>query len=314
MLKVSFVITVYNKAPFLPAVIDGLKAQTGPFEREFVFIDDGSSDNSVSVIQRETADLENVHIYQQENSGPSNATNTAVGLATGDWIKLVDADDILAPWCTRQLLEAAQQADLDCVFGSSGEHKNDQTPAFSQEAPGLDRLEVFTDPLSLVVEKAYARVSHTLIRRDKFIASGGCDAAIFVQDQSLFLNLATVCKMGYLREMVCSSPEDEPDRIMNNPLQLVHDCSLANARFIARHADMPKPCQKIIAKRLVSRLRKIARKVSLEARVSWNLRYFLLKCGMLPKPDDLVAGCDLYGRISAIRKSTPKVTIPKELS
>ena len=48
--SVSFVIPVFNKAKFLKYVIESLKQQSGKFEREFIFIDDGSTDNSYKMI------------------------------------------------------------------------------------------------------------------------------------------------------------------------------------------------------------------------------------------------------------------------
>ena len=44
--KVSFVATVYNKAPFLPHVAAALAAQEGAFDREFILVNDGSTDAS----------------------------------------------------------------------------------------------------------------------------------------------------------------------------------------------------------------------------------------------------------------------------
>ena len=44
---VSFIVTVYDKAAHLPRIIESLARQTGSFPREFIFVDDGSSDDSV---------------------------------------------------------------------------------------------------------------------------------------------------------------------------------------------------------------------------------------------------------------------------
>ena len=43
---VSFVVPVYNKARVLPPVLDAMAAQQGDFPREFIFVDDGSTDDS----------------------------------------------------------------------------------------------------------------------------------------------------------------------------------------------------------------------------------------------------------------------------
>ena len=59
MSSVSFIIPVYNKSSFLKYVIKCLKNQSGDFEREFIFVDDGSTDNSYEIISSLTKDLEN---------------------------------------------------------------------------------------------------------------------------------------------------------------------------------------------------------------------------------------------------------------
>ena len=51
---VSFVVPVYNKAPHLPRVIAQIKAQQGDFPKQYVFLDDGSSDGSLDIVRAET--------------------------------------------------------------------------------------------------------------------------------------------------------------------------------------------------------------------------------------------------------------------
>mgnify|MGYP000285991609 CR=1 FL=1 len=49
--SVSFVVTVYNKAAFLPQVLDAIAAQKGDFARQCVFVDDGSTDDSLAILR-----------------------------------------------------------------------------------------------------------------------------------------------------------------------------------------------------------------------------------------------------------------------
>ncbi len=51
MAGVSYVVTVYNKAPYLPAMLDALAGQAGDFERQFIFVDDGSTDGSLDILR-----------------------------------------------------------------------------------------------------------------------------------------------------------------------------------------------------------------------------------------------------------------------
>ena len=78
MSSVSFVIPVYNKSSFLKYVIESLKHQLGSFEREFIFIDDGSTDDSYKLLRFLTKNLKNTKIFRQKNKGSANATNVGI--------------------------------------------------------------------------------------------------------------------------------------------------------------------------------------------------------------------------------------------
>ena len=103
--SVSYVITVYNKAQYLPGVIDSLALQEGDFEREFIFIDDGSTDDSTEAVIKATRGWDNVRILSQENAGPAMTTNAGVAAArnagavraTADHIAFLDSDDVWSP-------------------------------------------------------------------------------------------------------------------------------------------------------------------------------------------------------------------------
>ena len=53
-MKVSFICPIYNKLKFLPMVTKGIFNQIGSFDKEYIFIDDGSQDGSLDEIKRLT--------------------------------------------------------------------------------------------------------------------------------------------------------------------------------------------------------------------------------------------------------------------
>ena len=61
MPSVSYVIPVFNKSKFLKPVIDSLKSQKGDFQKEYIFIDDGSTDESYKILIQETKDMNDCH-------------------------------------------------------------------------------------------------------------------------------------------------------------------------------------------------------------------------------------------------------------
>ena len=116
MTSVSFVVTIYNKAPVLPFLTAGLGAQEGGFEREFIFVDDGSTDGSAAVLRELTAGWDNLTILSQPNAGPAAALNAGFARAQGEYIKPMDGDDLLLPWATRRLMEAIETTGCGVAF------------------------------------------------------------------------------------------------------------------------------------------------------------------------------------------------------
>src|ERR1051326_6198733 len=92
---VSIVIPCYNGELFVGEAIASCTNQT--YDRiEIVCVDDGSTDHSRSTIHTFMTDRR-VKYHYQENMGLSAARNTGMRLAKGEFIHLLDADDILHP-------------------------------------------------------------------------------------------------------------------------------------------------------------------------------------------------------------------------
>ena len=94
MSSVSFVVPVFNKSLYLKNVINSVLSQKGDFDKEYIFIDDGSTDDSLKILKKETRGLKNCKIITQKNKGSANATNIGINMAKMKYIKFLDADDI----------------------------------------------------------------------------------------------------------------------------------------------------------------------------------------------------------------------------
>ena len=93
-MMISIIIPLYNKQTSILKTINSILLQDyGDYE--IVVVDDGSTDDSVSVV--ENLHSERIKLYQKENGGPSSARNYGVKKAEGDWILFLDADDTLEP-------------------------------------------------------------------------------------------------------------------------------------------------------------------------------------------------------------------------
>lgn len=115
--KVSIIIPVYNVESYLPTCLDSLIAQT-LCECEFIFVNDGSTDHSRSVIERYQIKDERIKLINQPNSGVSEARNAGLKAAIGEYVGFVDADDWVEADMYRILYSAAAEGNYDMVFSN----------------------------------------------------------------------------------------------------------------------------------------------------------------------------------------------------
>ena len=74
MTKISFVCPIFNKKKYLKIVLSSIKKQVGSFEKEYIFIDDGSTDGSLEYLKKKIQKWKNTKILSQKNRGPEIAT------------------------------------------------------------------------------------------------------------------------------------------------------------------------------------------------------------------------------------------------
>jgi len=115
---VTYVITLYNKRPYLKEVINALHREGGNLKKEFIIIDDGSLDNSLSVIKSMHKKLPGkLFVIRRKNMGASFSTNQGVKLARSYWIRLLDGDDLVSYKSTENMLNLARSNKLEFSYG-----------------------------------------------------------------------------------------------------------------------------------------------------------------------------------------------------
>ncbi len=114
-LLISVIIPTYNSAKYITETIHSVQAQEWQ-ELEIIIMDDGSSDNTLSVVRALAAEDSRIKVYQQENGKPAKARNNAVREAQGTWIALLDSDDIWLPGKLKLQYELTLNAGVDLSF------------------------------------------------------------------------------------------------------------------------------------------------------------------------------------------------------
>lgn len=118
MSKVSIIIPVYNKGDYLANCLDSITAQSLD-DIDVVCVDDGSSDNSLDILEEYARRDARFTVLSQPNQGASAARNNGINHASGEYIAFMDADDFY-PDCDVlfDLYEAAASNDALVCGGS----------------------------------------------------------------------------------------------------------------------------------------------------------------------------------------------------
>lgn len=120
--KISIIIPVYNTEKFIKECLDSIINQTFK-DIEIICINDGSTDNSLNILN-EYKDIDNrIRVFSQENSGAGVARNLGIEKSKGDYILFVDGDDWIKDNTCEKLYAQAIKLDTDMILFDAIEHK-----------------------------------------------------------------------------------------------------------------------------------------------------------------------------------------------
>jgi len=115
MPKVSIILPVYNVAPYLDEAMQTLLSQTFQ-DFEIIAVNDGSTDNSLEILEKYAAQDSRISCYTQENQGQSAARNLALKHAQGEYIYFMDSDDTIDKDAIRKCYDYISSTKADFIF------------------------------------------------------------------------------------------------------------------------------------------------------------------------------------------------------
>ena len=179
---ISVIMPCHNYGRFVGEAIGSLQRQSYP-HWEVLVVDDGSTDDTKAVVAQLSATDARVKYHYQSQQGVSAARNTAFELAVGDYIQLLDADDLLAERkFEQQLAVFAEHPGAALVYGDAYIFQH-PAPAGQYE---FVRFHLAMPPLSgmgevLALHMAYDNIflpGCPLFTRALLVAVGAFDPAI----------------------------------------------------------------------------------------------------------------------------------------
>jgi glycosyltransferase involved in cell wall biosynthesis len=117
MKDLSIIVPVYNTSKYLQKCILSCLQQDIPYEKyEIVCVNDGSTDDSLKLLNELHEQYPNVKVISQKNGGLSSARNTGLRNAEGEYVWFVDSDDWIQQNCLGYMIELCKKNNLDGLY------------------------------------------------------------------------------------------------------------------------------------------------------------------------------------------------------
>jgi glycosyltransferase involved in cell wall biosynthesis len=196
--KVSVVVPAYNIAGYLAATLRSLTTQTYK-NFEVLIVDDGSTDETAQVAHGFAANYENFHLLKKPNGGLSSARNFGIAAAKGEYIALLDGDDLYrSKKLARHVAVLDSNPQVGVVYSASQAMRDDGGRTWFS----LSGKPVAEDPLEALLCKNFVgHGSNAMFRRSLVDQVGGFDESLVsVEDLDFWLRLAETGEWGFYRD------------------------------------------------------------------------------------------------------------------
>ena len=114
---VSIITPLYNGEKYVAQTIESVLAQTYP-HWEMIVVNDGSRDRSEQIVREYTERDPRIRLFSQSNGGSASARNNGIRRAEGQYIALLDADDLWEPFFLESQLALMRDKGALLVYGS----------------------------------------------------------------------------------------------------------------------------------------------------------------------------------------------------
>ncbi|NET34054.1 MAG: glycosyltransferase family 2 protein [Cyanothece sp. SIO1E1] len=196
---VSVSMAVYNAEQFVAETVESILAQTF-IDFEFIIIDDGSTDRSLKILETYAVKDKRIRLISRQNKGISRTRNEMLSQAKGEFIAVMDADDIALPERLAHQVEFLQrEPNIVCV---SSAYK--VIDARGRLLTCLTPPE-HNDEIQKFILAGHAAVWHpcAMFRRTAAMEVGGYEEAMpSAHDLDLWLKLGEVGQLQNLQEIL----------------------------------------------------------------------------------------------------------------
>ncbi len=167
-MSISTIIPMYNSSDTIVSAIESVLNQTYSEPLEIIVVNDGSTDGCEEIVQKIIDNNKTnriIKLINKENGGVSTARNCGIKEATGEWIALLDSDDV---WLPEKLEKQIEVIEKNPQIKFLGTNVNDEVYPFFGKA----KLDLFTLNAMQIILKWYPSTPTILAKKSLFIKAG----------------------------------------------------------------------------------------------------------------------------------------------
>lgn len=195
MSSVTIVIPCYNAAKYVNRTIDSALSQTG-VDFEIIAVDDGSADNTLSVISAYEPRIKVLTHQDNVNLGQAASLNLAIDNSQAEFIAFLDSDDVFYQGKLEKQIDIFNKnPEVGLVY--TGGHVIDDNDNILYGLFSDDFIE--TNTIGAILLNCYIRTpSSVMVRRDVLQKAGRFTAGITVPDHDMWIRMSEITKFHHL--------------------------------------------------------------------------------------------------------------------
>ncbi|WP_431065186.1 glycosyltransferase family 2 protein [Methylotuvimicrobium sp.] len=233
--QISIIMPCYNAEKCIETSIDSVYRQTFK-DFELIVVNDGSTDDSLSILQKLADRYSGLRVIDQPNKGPGPARNHGIKEATGQFIAFLDSDDSWHPDCLAKLHRALQNnkdaSIAYCGWQNMGLEPNHCKPFIPPDYEKPDKIETLLRGCRWPIHGALTRKSVI----DK--AEGFDEQWTSCMDYDLWLRIASFNKVVLVPEVLSYYHHHDGEQITKNRLRIAVNHWKIQLKFLRAHPEI----------------------------------------------------------------------------
>ncbi len=236
--KVSVIMSTFNAGKYIRQAIDSIVNQTYQ-DLELIIVDDGSTDNTGHIVNKYCAQHpQKMQYIYQDNAGPSKARNVGIKASRGEYIAILDSDDISLPQRLQKQVEFLDQNPDIALLGTGGWRINDRGKLIEEYKTETDEKTIKTELFqcnrfnhsSLMLRKK--QIADQLFYREELKFAEDYELCLRISERFPVANLSECLSMRRVNPSSISFKEMKQKRILELIKQLAIERKLSRIHRI----------------------------------------------------------------------------------